>query len=158
MQRTTSHQIPTKERFMPPIATHRNGPNYLDDAERRSAHDVGSARRAPGPRGTRPARSGPTARPFAHPQRPCGCRPYFGAEAISAGDWQLHVAGETRGHQDRKVPSSGKGRAPSAAITASAPKSQRHPDGKRLRRPSSRLGPLPPLLLRRSHVCPGRRR
>ena len=48
-------------------------------------------------RGTRPPRSGPAATPFAHPQRPGGCRAYFGAEAISAGDWQLHVAGEDAG-------------------------------------------------------------
>ena len=60
-------------------------------------------------RGTRPPRSGPAATPFAHPQRPGGCRAYFGAEAISAGDWQLHVAGEDAGTPRSKGPFLGEG-------------------------------------------------
>ena len=57
-----------------------------------------------------------------------------GAERTSAPKRSAQATGnftspaKTREHQDRKVPSSGKGRAPSAATTASAPKSQRHLD------------------------------
>ena len=55
-----------------------------------------------------------------------------GAERTSAPKRSAQATGnstspaKTREHQDRKVPFSGKGRAPSAATTASAPKSQRH--------------------------------
>ncbi len=57
-----------------------------------------------------------------------------GAERTSAPKRSAQATGnstspaKTREHPDRKVPSSGKGRAPSAATTASAPKSQRHLD------------------------------
>ena len=68
-----------------------------------------------------------------------------GAERTSAPKRSAQATGnftspaKTREHQDRKVPSSGKGRAPSAATTASAPKSQRESHRKALavtKRPS----------------------